>query len=68
MVPVGNYGADNYTANWPWLKRTDFHIRVGNLFHLDAYGQCVTRSMQEKIMEEMMYRLALVLPPENRGA
>jgi hypothetical protein len=55
-------------SHWRWLKRTDFHVRVDKFFHPDAHGQCVTRSMQEKMMEEMMYQLALVLPPENRGA
>jgi 1-acyl-sn-glycerol-3-phosphate acyltransferase len=68
LMPVGYYGAENYTANLRRLKRTNFHLRVGNPFHLDPHGEKVTRSMREQMVQEMMYQLALVLPPEYRGA
>jgi len=67
LLPIVYYGAENYTENLPRLKRTDFHIRVGTPFHLDERGEKVTRQVREKMMEEMMYQLASVLPPEYRG-
>jgi 1-acyl-sn-glycerol-3-phosphate acyltransferase len=67
LLPVGYYGAENYTENLRRLKRTDFHLRVGKPFHLDEQGEKVTHLVREKIMEEMMYQLAAVLPPEYRG-
>jgi 1-acyl-sn-glycerol-3-phosphate acyltransferase len=39
LIPVVFYGAENYTENLSRLKRTDFHIRVGRPFHLDAGGE-----------------------------
>jgi 1-acyl-sn-glycerol-3-phosphate acyltransferase len=67
LLPVGYYGAENYTENLHKLKRTDFHLRVGKPFHLDTHGQRVTREVRQALVEEMMYQLAMVLPPEYRG-
>lgn len=67
LIPVAYYGAENYTENLSRLKRTDFHLGVGRQFHLDDKGQKVTRHVREKMMEEIMYQLASVLPPQYRG-
>ncbi len=67
LLPVGFYGAENYAANLRRLKRTDFHLRVGKRFHLDVHGEKVTREVRQAMVEEMMYQLAAVLPPEYRG-
>jgi 1-acyl-sn-glycerol-3-phosphate acyltransferase len=67
LVPVGFYGAENYTANLRKLKRTDFHLRVGKPFHLDTCNEKGTRSLREQMVKEMMYQLAVVLPPAYRG-
>ena len=67
LIPVVFYGAENYTENLSRLKRTDFHIRVGRPFHLDAGGEKVTRQVREKMMGEMMYQLASLLPEQYRG-
>jgi 1-acyl-sn-glycerol-3-phosphate acyltransferase len=67
LMPVAFYGAENYTQNLSRLKRTDFHFRVGRPFHLDAGGEKVTRLVREKMMEEMMYQLASLLPMQYRG-
>jgi 1-acyl-sn-glycerol-3-phosphate acyltransferase len=67
LLPVGFYGAENYQANLRQLKRTGFHLRVGSPFHLETHGEKVTHSVRQAMVEEMMYQLALVLPPEYRG-
>ena len=67
LIPVVYYGAEKYKENLSRLKRTDFHIRVGKLFHLDDRGEKVTKQVREKMMEEMMLQLASLLPPEYRG-
>jgi 1-acyl-sn-glycerol-3-phosphate acyltransferase len=67
LIPVAYYGAEKYEENLRKLKRTDFHLRVGKPFRLDPHGEPVTRPVREKMMDEMMYQLALVLPPEYRG-
>jgi 1-acyl-sn-glycerol-3-phosphate acyltransferase len=67
LLPVGYYGAENYIANLRRLRRTDFHLRVGKPFHLEALGEKVTRKVRQEMVEEMMCQLASVLPPEYRG-
>jgi len=67
LVPVVNFGAENYTANLRRLRRTGFHLRVGKPFHLDTRGEKVTREVRETMLEEMMYQLAAILPLEFQG-
>jgi 1-acyl-sn-glycerol-3-phosphate acyltransferase len=67
LIPVGYYGSENYTDNLRRLKRTDFHLAVGKPFQLDTHGEKVTRQLREKIVEELMFQLAKVLPEEYRG-
>jgi 1-acyl-sn-glycerol-3-phosphate acyltransferase len=67
LIPVAFYGAENYTENLSRLKRTDFHFRVGKPFHLNDHGEKVTRLVREKMVEEMMFQLASLLPVEYRG-
>jgi 1-acyl-sn-glycerol-3-phosphate acyltransferase len=67
LIPVAFYGAERYKENLSRLKRTDFHLQVGKTFRLETRGEKVTQQVREKIMEEMMYQLAGILPPEYRG-
>ena len=67
LIPVAFYGAEKYGENLSRLKRTDFHLRVGKPFRLDDKGEKVTRQVREKMMDEMMYQLATLIPPEYRG-
>ena len=67
LLPVAFFGAERYKENLSRLKRTDFHLRVGKPFCLDDRGEKVTRQVRETIMDEMMYQLAGILPPEYRG-
>jgi len=67
VLPMINFGAENYDHNLSKLRRTDFHLRVGKQFHLDDRGEKVTRQVREKMLEEMMYQIATILPPQYRG-
>lgn len=67
LLPVAYFGAENWQENLKHLKRTDFHLRVGKLFHLDERGNKVTRDVRTRMMDELMYQLAQLLPPEYRG-
>ena len=67
LIPVVNFGAEDYMENLRRLRRSDFHLRVGKPFHLQAHGEKVTRQVREKMMEQVMYQLAALLPPEYRG-
>jgi 1-acyl-sn-glycerol-3-phosphate acyltransferase len=67
ILPLGFYGHENYKSNLLQLKRTDFTFTVGEPFYLDPKVAKVTRSVRQGMLEEMMYQLAAILPPEYRG-
>jgi 1-acyl-sn-glycerol-3-phosphate acyltransferase len=67
LMPVAHWGGERFLKNLAHLKRTDFHIRVGKPFHLEADGIRMTRETRQQIVDEMMARLAALLPREYRG-
>jgi len=68
ILPVAHWGGENFLKNLSRLKRTDFHIRVGEPFELTLDGVRVTREIRQQVADEMMIRLAELLPTEYRGA
>jgi 1-acyl-sn-glycerol-3-phosphate acyltransferase len=67
LLPVAYYGAESWTVNLSHLKRTNFHLKIGRLLHLDTRGEKVTRNLRQRIMDEMMGVLAQLLPAHYRG-
>jgi 1-acyl-sn-glycerol-3-phosphate acyltransferase len=68
LLPVAHWGGENFLSNLKRLKRTDFHIRVGEPFKLvPDYGH-VPKEIRQQMVDEMMYRLATLLPDYYRGA
>lgn len=67
LLPVAHWGGENFLKNLARFKRTDFHIRVGEPFCLDVEGVRMTRETRQQIADEMMVRLAVLLPTEYRG-
>jgi 1-acyl-sn-glycerol-3-phosphate acyltransferase len=68
LLPVAHWGGESFTENFKSLKRTDFCIRVGEPFKLDPGKERVTREIRQQMVDEMMYRLAALLPERYRGA
>jgi 1-acyl-sn-glycerol-3-phosphate acyltransferase len=68
LLPVVCYGGERFWRNLPRLRRTDFHIIVGQPFYLDAGGGQVTRPMRQHMADEIMYQMARLLPSGYRGA
>lgn len=67
LQAIAHWGGENFRDNLKRFKRTDFHIRVGPVFHLDARGARITKEIRQQMVDEMMYQLAKLLPPEYRG-
>jgi len=67
LIPLGNWGGENFLKNLKHLKRTDFNIRVGEPFKLDTHGERVTGELRQRIADEMMYKVAELLPERYRG-
>ncbi len=68
LIPVAHFGTEKFPENVKKFKRTDFHIRVGKPFTLNAGGERVTKQVRQKMVDEMMIELAKLLPEEYRGA
>ncbi len=68
IMPIGHYGVERVYSNLRRLRRTDFHIRVGDPFYVDVGDARVRSAERQQITDEIMYQLAALLPPSYRGA
>ncbi len=68
LLPVVFYGGEHFWRNLARLRRTDFHIIVGNPFYLDLDGVKPTRQVRYQAIDEIMYQIAALLSPAYRGA
>lgn len=67
ILPMVFYGNENYRQNLPRLRRSEFQIVVGQPFKLNPGGDKVTSVIRQKMADEIMYQLAMLLPKEYRG-
>ena len=68
LLPLVYYGGERFWQNLKSLRRTDFHIVVGNPFTLHTGEIRVTREVRRQMIDEIMYQLAALLPAAYRGA
>lgn len=68
ILPVAHWGGEVYLKNLKRLKRTDFYLRVGKPFRLKVDGVKMRGETRQQIADEMMYRVAEMMPQEYRGA
>ena len=67
LLPIVYYGGEAFRDNFKRLSRTDFHISVGQPFHLHHGGVKVTKHVRREMLDEIMYQLAWLLPEAYRG-
>ena len=67
LLPVVYYGGEILSRNLSRFQRTEFHIVVGNQFHLRSGEGRVDRHIRQQMADEVMYQLAALLPPFYRG-
>jgi 1-acyl-sn-glycerol-3-phosphate acyltransferase len=67
VLPIAYFGGEKFWENIPRLRRTDFHFRVGRLYRLKRRDWPNKREIRQQITDEMMYRIAALLPEEYRG-
>ncbi|OGO21040.1 MAG: hypothetical protein A2Z14_12795 [Chloroflexi bacterium RBG_16_48_8] len=67
ILPLVFYGHEGFEENLKHFRRTDFYLSVGEPFYLNTKGEKVTQELRQKITDEVMYKMAALLPPENRG-
>ena len=67
VLPIVTHGGEKYEDNLKRLRRTEFYITLGRPFTLKAGDGVVDNLVRRRMLDEMMYQLAVLLPPENRG-
>jgi 1-acyl-sn-glycerol-3-phosphate acyltransferase len=67
ILPIAHWGGENFGENLRKFKRTDFHVRVGRPFRLDAHGGKVTGDLRQAMADEIMGQIAALLPEEYHG-
>jgi len=67
LLPVIYYGGEGFRRNLTRLRRTDFHIIVGQQFSLNVQNAVLSREVRQQITDEIMYQLAALLPIPYRG-
>jgi 1-acyl-sn-glycerol-3-phosphate acyltransferase len=67
IIPLVFYGGEKILDNLKRVKRTDFNIRVGNIFKLLFPKGKPDRDLRIAMVDEIMYQMAALLPPEYRG-
>jgi 1-acyl-sn-glycerol-3-phosphate acyltransferase len=67
LLPLVFFGHEGFADNVRRLRRTDFHIAVGEPFHLVGGTNGRVREARQAMADELMRVLAALLPPANRG-
>jgi 1-acyl-sn-glycerol-3-phosphate acyltransferase len=67
LWPLVFHGGEEIGRNVRRLRRTPFHIRVGEPFHIELGQERLTSDLRRQIADEIMFRMAALLPPQYRG-
>ncbi len=67
VYPAGHFGGERFWRNLRSLKRTNFTVRIGKPFTVWADTAELTRRDRKDIADEMMCRIAGLLPDRLRG-
>jgi len=67
VLPIVTHGGEKYKDNLKKLRRTDFFITLGRSFTLKTGNGAVDSQVRRQMLDELMYQMAALLPPEYRG-
>jgi 1-acyl-sn-glycerol-3-phosphate acyltransferase len=68
LLPMAHYGGEKFRDNLRRLRRTDFHIVVGEPFMLSTGERHINREFRQELADALMYRIAALLPAAYQGA
>lgn len=68
IVPIAHFGAERFWRNLRCGRRTAISVRVGECFRLREPESGRAKSARAAAAEEIMLRIAELLPPQYRGA
>jgi len=67
IIPVGFSGYVKFWDNLKHFRRSDFRMAVGKPFRLNSGNASLSREERQAATDEIMYRIAELLPEEYRG-
>ncbi len=67
IVPIAHWGGEDFKSNLKKLRRTDFHVRVGAPFIVDAKNEKVNSHIRQQIADEIMGQIAALMPEKYHG-
>lgn len=67
ILPVGIFGTEKINAYWKKLRRPQINVRVGAPYHLPEIDKNDRQAWLDRNKDEIMCRIAVLLPPEYRG-
>ncbi|MGC9356619.1 MAG: lysophospholipid acyltransferase family protein [Anaerolineae bacterium] len=67
LLPMAYHGGEKFWENLLHLRRTDFHVAVGDPFYLDPGQARASHEIRRKMTDEIMYQIAALLPADYRG-
>jgi len=67
VLPIVTHGGENYMPKLKKLRRTDFYITLGKPFTFKPAAGMPASQARKEMLDELMYQLAALLPPANRG-
>lgn len=68
LLPAAAWGYEHYREDLKHLRRVPFHARVGRPFVVDTRGEGLSKDVRQRVTDEIMYRLAELLPEQYHGA
>jgi 1-acyl-sn-glycerol-3-phosphate acyltransferase len=67
ILPIANWGIEDFTKNIKRLRRTRVHFKVGTPFVIKTDKKRFSAEERQQITDEMMIRIAELLPESYRG-
>ncbi len=67
MIPVAVMGFPSFSKNIKRLRRTVITIKVGEVFEIVQKGGRIDADTRQTLADEIMMRLAIMMPNEMRG-
>ena len=67
FLPIAFFGHENFWQNFKRLRRTPFHIKIGLPFRIKPGVDALARDARQPITDEIMYKIAELLPEQYRG-
>jgi len=67
IVPMAFWGVEKAKENVKSFRRTDFHFRVGDSFHLESPEGKPSREDRQRMADDVMRHIADLLPEDYQG-